>query len=98
MATNLETARAYIETWPSRKSGVETVRIESDLALIAAADLDKSLEMNPNQPIALFSRGVLFVNKGEKEKARADFEAVLKLTPDNKAAKDQLAALDKPGH
>jgi TolA-binding protein len=60
-------------------------------------DLDKSISMDAKQPIALFNRGVLLAAKGEKEKARADFEAVLKLTPDSKPAKEQLAALNKSG-
>jgi hypothetical protein len=39
----------------------------------------------------------LYATKGEKDKAKADFQAVLAIIPDNKEAKGELAALAKAG-
>lgn len=63
----------------------------------ALADFNKAIDMDSKMTVALFNRGSLYAGTGDKAKAIADFRAVLAVSPDNKAAKEQLAALEKAG-
>jgi tetratricopeptide (TPR) repeat protein len=61
------------------------------------ADFDKAVSLNGKDAAALYNRALLHVEKGEKDKAKADFEAVLAVVPDHKLAKEHLAQLNKAG-
>nr|KAG5689470.1 hypothetical protein BaRGS_021017 [Batillaria attramentaria] len=50
----------------------------------------KVLEMDPDNVKALFRRGQALLERNEYESASADFERVIQLEPENKAAKNQL--------
>ncbi|CAG2053396.1 unnamed protein product [Timema podura] len=54
--------------------------------LEARDECDKALELDPNNIKGLFRRGQAWLGMVEPEKAKADFEMVLKLEPNNKAA------------
>ena len=56
----------------------------------AIEQCDKALEMEPNNEKGLFRRGQGYLAIAEPELAKTDFEAVLKLAPDNKAAHNNI--------
>ena len=51
---------------------------------------DKALAIDPNNEKGLFRRGQAYYGQKEYDLAKNDFTAVLKLDPNNKAAKNQL--------
>jgi tetratricopeptide (TPR) repeat protein len=61
----------------------------------AMADLDKAISMEPKLVLALLNRAQLHILGGAVDKAKADLQAALAAQPDNKTAKEQLAALSK---
>ncbi|XP_050409166.1 peptidyl-prolyl cis-trans isomerase FKBP4 isoform X1 [Patella vulgata] len=56
----------------------------------AVEQCDKALEMDSNNTKAFFRRGQAQLNKNEYENAKKDFEKVIALEPENKAAKNQI--------
>ncbi|KAL0273021.1 UNVERIFIED_CONTAM: hypothetical protein PYX00_005798 [Menopon gallinae] len=58
----------------------------------AKMECDKALELDPQNVKGLFRRGQAYLEIGEPEKAKADFEAVLKIEPTNKLAASQIVA------
>lgn len=54
--------------------------------LKARDQCDKALDIDPKSEKGLFRRGQAYLGMGEPELARNDFEAVLKVDPNNKAA------------
>ncbi|XP_069689452.1 peptidyl-prolyl cis-trans isomerase FKBP4-like isoform X2 [Periplaneta americana] len=56
---------------------------------------NKALEVDPNSEKGLFRRGQANLGLGEPEKAKIDFEAVLKLQPNNKAAATHITLCNK---
>jgi lipoprotein NlpI len=55
------------------------------------ADFDQALKINPNYAEAYNNRGIVYRNKGDYNKAIADFEAVLRIDPNNIGAKIWLS-------
>jgi tetratricopeptide (TPR) repeat protein len=53
--------------------------------------LDKIIERYPNDSVALTTRGMMFCNSGELEKAITDFSAAIECDPDNSDAYSQRA-------
>ncbi|PSN54651.1 Peptidyl-prolyl cis-trans isomerase FKBP4 [Blattella germanica] len=51
---------------------------------------NKALELNPSSEKGLFRRGQANLGLGEPERAKVDFEAILKLEPSNTAAANQI--------
>ncbi len=49
----------------------------------ALGDFNKTLEINPDNIVALDNRAIIFSIQGQKDKALADFERSLKLAPKN---------------
>jgi protein O-mannosyl-transferase len=56
-------------------------------------DMEKAVELEP-KPMHLLYRGMARKSVGDKAAAKADFEAVLKMDPGNKAAMEQLKLLN----
>jgi len=56
---------------------------------------DKALKLNATSEKGLFRRGQANLGLGEPEKAKADFEAVLKTDPNNKAAASHIIICNK---
>ena len=56
----------------------------------AIKNCDKALAIDKDNEKGLFRRGQAYYGQKEYELARNDFNAVLKLDPNNKAAKNQL--------
>ncbi|XP_026468354.1 peptidyl-prolyl cis-trans isomerase FKBP4 isoform X2 [Ctenocephalides felis] len=61
----------------------------------AREQCDSALKIEPNNEKALFRRGQARLSIGEPEKALEDFNAVLKVQPDNKAASNQIVQCQK---
>lgn len=59
----------------------------------SAEILDELRQIEPNFSETHFALGVAYFAIGAKERAKAAFEAVLALTPDDEAAKENLAAV-----
>lgn len=53
------------------------------------------LEKQPNNAKALYRKGQAFFNMAKYDEARDAFTAVLAVEPNNQAAKDELATIDK---
>ncbi len=51
---------------------------------------DKALEIDPKNEKGLFRRGQAYLGQKDYDLAKNDFNAVLQLDPNNKAAKNQL--------
>ena len=64
------------------------------------ADIDKALEVSPNNRTALQLRAAVFVDRGELDKALEDFTSLLEQNPNDirihHAIANTYAALDKP--
>ncbi|XP_075234206.1 FK506-binding protein 59-like isoform X2 [Lycorma delicatula] len=58
--------------------------------LKARDQCDKALALNPKSDKGLFRRGQAYLGIGEPGQARADFEALLKVDPNNKAAMSHI--------
>lgn len=56
----------------------------------AREQCDKALELDPKSDKGLFRRGQAYLGLGEPEKAQGDFQAVLKIDPNNKAASNHI--------
>ena len=56
----------------------------------AVKNCDKALAIDANNEKGLFRRGQAYLGLKEYDLAKNDFQAVLKLDPNNKAAKNQL--------
>jgi Tfp pilus assembly protein PilF len=56
-------------------------------------DVEKSLELHPDDPDALETRGLIFEVLGRKEKAIADFRRALVVAPNLQSSKDALKRL-----
>ncbi|GFG28965.1 hypothetical protein Cfor_02299, partial [Coptotermes formosanus] len=56
---------------------------------------DKALKLNPTSEKGLFRRGQAYLGLGEPEKAKVDFEAVLKMDSNNKAAANHIVVCNK---
>ncbi|XP_047003938.1 peptidyl-prolyl cis-trans isomerase FKBP4-like isoform X1 [Schistocerca americana] len=56
----------------------------------AREQCNKALEVQPSSEKGLFRRGQAYLGMGEPELAKTDFEAVLKLEPENKAAANNI--------
>jgi tetratricopeptide (TPR) repeat protein len=72
----------------------------SRVALIGLGEVLKALEafstsidLNPNWIYSYLGRGHAYADRGEKEKAKKDFDKVLSIDPTNQQAKDALASL-----
>jgi len=63
----------------------------------ALALLELNLEYFPESGRTVFQMGETYLAAGDKEKAKASFERVLKLNPDNERAKKRLEELAAPG-
>lgn len=57
---------------------------------LAAQQCDKALELDSDNVKALFRRGQALQNKADYDLAKQDFERVVELDPQNKAAKNQV--------
>lgn len=67
--------------------------------LNATSDFTRSLELSPNEPDVLLSRGQAYLKSEQPEQAIADFENVIKLTTRlSKAFSGRAAALAMQGH
>ena len=60
---------------------------------LAIADYSWLIGAKKDDPEAYEWRGGLYLKKGEKQKATADFQAVLRLNPNSAKAKEQLSTL-----
>ena len=56
----------------------------------AIADFNKTLQLDPNHDGAYNSRALMYIKRGDYAKAIADWEAVLRLNPDDSTAKMNL--------
>ncbi|MGP9812488.1 tetratricopeptide repeat protein [Rhodopseudomonas sp. NSM] len=72
------------------RAGALTRKQQVDRAL---ADYDDALRLDPKQPDILNARGELWLGKGDRPKALADFSAALKLQRDHPAARANHRAL-----
>lgn len=54
---------------------------------------ERAIALSPNYALIYSDRGEFYLELGEKEKAKADFEKVLELEPDNEKVKKYLAKL-----
>jgi len=63
----------------------------------AQRDLTKAHELRPKDVSALVVRGFVYVELKDRTRAKEDFTAVLASDPENKSAKDGLAALNRRG-
>ena len=59
----------------------------------ALADLNQALTFGVEQDHAYFMRGLVYKVKGDLARAKSDFEAALRINPNNQTAKNALAAL-----
>jgi Tfp pilus assembly protein PilF len=59
----------------------------------ALADLNQALGFGVQQDQAYFVRGMVYKSKGNLAQARNDFEAALRINPNNQPAKTALSAL-----
>ena len=59
------------------------------------ADYNKSLELDPDQMIALLNRGMLYFDQRNYDLAYKEFEKVLRIQPDNKPALDKKLEIEK---
>ncbi|XP_067655374.1 peptidyl-prolyl cis-trans isomerase FKBP4-like [Haliotis asinina] len=75
LASHLNLAMCYLKTGDSLK---------------AVEQCDKALEFDKKSAKALFRRGQARFQTSEYEVARVDYEEVLKVEPDNKAARNQI--------
>jgi tetratricopeptide (TPR) repeat protein len=62
----------------------------------AIRSFTKAVRLHPNDTWALNNRGLAYRQLGKTEKARADFEAALRIDPAFEQAKVNLAALRAP--
>jgi len=63
----------------------------------AAADIDRALALDPDDPDALLERGILRQRRGDLDGARADWDRARALAPDSATgdlAEQNLALLD----
>lgn len=72
------------------KEAANDAEMEKNLGK-AMADLNAALKIDPKFSPALASRGTLLAEKGEFEKASADFDAAVKAGPDDLQAANELA-------
>jgi len=56
----------------------------------AESDLNEALEVNPNNPYAVLNMGVVYQNTNRSDKAKAMYEKVIKLNPEETASKSNL--------
>lgn len=63
--------------------------------ILAYENCDKALELDSNSEKGLFRHGEAMLGVNEFEQARTDFQKVLQLYPNNKAAKTQIAVCQK---
>ena len=64
---------------------------------LAAADVGRALDLDPDDPDALLERGILRQRVGDQTGARADWERVIALSPDSATgdlAQQNLALLE----
>jgi tetratricopeptide (TPR) repeat protein len=59
----------------------------------ALKHFSKAIELNPSYAEAFFARGYTYARMGEKEKAKADYAACLKIVPNYEAAVQGLNEL-----
>ena len=71
-------------------------RARAELALkrpvLAMSDLDRAIELKPDDVTARMMRGELMLNRGEFEQAQADFEAAAKAAPPGDDVNVRIAA------
>jgi tetratricopeptide (TPR) repeat protein len=71
-------------------------RAQAELALkrpvLAIADLDRALELKPDDVTARMMRGELLLRQGETDRAAADFEAAAKASPPGDDVRLRIAA------
>jgi Tfp pilus assembly protein PilF len=60
-------------------------------------DVEKSLELHPDDPDALETRGLIFEALGRKQEAVADFRRALETAPNLQSSKDALKRLGALG-
>ena len=58
-------------------------------------DLNKAVQLFPDQPKAFYNRGIIYAYLGNKSKARADFQTVLTLNPDDQLKTDTQSWINK---
>ena len=63
----------------------------------AMSDINRSLELNPENPAAFYVRGLLFEAAGDSENARRDYLRAYEISPDNKEFRDRAEALGVSG-
>lgn len=59
----------------------------------ALADLDRALQLEPDQGIGYFRRAILFEHQGQFDLARSDLERAVQLEPDDGPTRQQFAML-----
>lgn len=55
--------------------------------------LNQALALNPNNPYALLNRGAVYQNTGRLDEARADYDRLMALDPDERAGSDTTESL-----
>ena len=60
---------------------------------LAIADLDQAIKLEPNYSSAYWTRGLIYRDKGDKEKAADDYKKALSLNPSEDAKKEIEALL-----
>ena len=62
------------------------------------ADVNKAIELDPKDDVALVDRGYIYEALGQNENAIVDYKHGLDLNPDNTYARQSLRRLAVPGY
>ena len=60
------------------------------------ADFDSAIRLNPRYALAYFSRGALWQRQGDPDRARADFNAAIRVSAKQAAPSDAKASAPTP--
>lgn len=88
--------KALVEKYPDHLLGLQAlgeIYLEKKKPDLAIQHIDKAIQFRPDIIDFHFVKAAAYEQKGDKAKAKAEYQAVLKYVPENKRATDALAKL-----